>query len=163
MDDEQKLSNSSSNGDIVPVNQSSFNLDPIQVSLSEKMKLAKTPEEAKLYLDLIKERQQQIEQQEYTNFQLSESKNQVKYERKIRVYKESVSVTFSLISIVLGIVTSTSIPLIAPLLIILGLIKPLGYSIGEVVELFKGLNEPLTKPSQENTDRQKLDSSESYK
>lgn len=163
MDDEQKLSNSSSNGDIVPVNQSSFNLDLIQVSLSEKMKLAKTPEEAKLYLDLIKERQQQIEQQEYTNFQLSESKNQVKYERKIRVYKESVSVTFSLISIVLGIVTSTSIPLIAPLLIILGLIKPLGYSIGEVVELFKGLNEPLTKPSQENTDRQKLDSSESSK
>jgi hypothetical protein len=142
MDDEQNLSNSPSNSDIVPVNSSESNIDLIQANLSEKLKLAKTPEETKRYLDLINQRQEQIRQQKYTDFQLSESKNQVKYERKIRVYKESVSVTFSLISIILGIVTSTSIPLIAPLLIILGLIKPLGYSIGEVVELFKGLNEP---------------------
>lgn len=162
MDDDQQLIPPSPSGDIVPVNQSSFNLDPIQVSLSEKMKLAKTPEEAKLYLDLIKERQQQIEQQEYANFQLSETKNQVKYERKIRVYKESVSVTFSLISIVLGIVTSTSIPLIAPLLIILGLIKPLGYSIGEVVELYKGLTDSR-KSSQREVNNQEVTSSEPQK
>lgn len=159
MDDEQNLSNSSSNGDITPIDSSLSNIDPIQASLSEKLKLAKTPEEAKRYLDLINQRQEQIRQQEYTDFQLSESKNQVKYERKIRVYKESVSVTFSVISIVLGIITITSIPLIAPLLIILGLIKPLGYSIGEVVELFKGLNEPPNL-SQGKTNKKKLNSSE---
>jgi hypothetical protein len=64
-----------SNGDIFPLKQSESNLDPIQSSLSGKMKLAKTPEKIQSYLNLIKQREERIQQREYRNFQLSEKKN----------------------------------------------------------------------------------------
>lgn len=145
MDDQQQ----SSKGDIFPIKQSESNLDPIQSSLSEKIKLEKTSEEVQSYLNLIKQREEQIQQREYRNFQLSEGTNQLKYDRKIAVYKESVAVVFSIISIVLGMLTIGSIPLIAPLLIILALIRPLGYSMGEVVEFFRGITESRNLPEEE--------------
>lgn len=172
MNDEQESLPSSSSRDIIPANQSSSNsgiipanqslssLDPIQASLYDKLKLAKTPEEAQSYLNLIQQRQEQIEQREYTNFQLSQGSNQIKYERKLGVYREIMSVVFSVAAIVLGLLTTRSIPLIAPLLIILGLIKPLGYSLGEVLELYRGLNQSR-KPPQGETPKQQPKSSES--
>jgi len=141
MDDEQQSLPPDSSGEIVPTNQSLPSLDPIQASLYEKLRLATTPEEAQSYLNLIKQREEQIQQKEYTDFQLLQSTNQINYERKFGVYRESTAVIFSLISIILGLLTTSSIPLISPLLIILGLIKPLGYSIGEVVELYRGLTQ----------------------
>jgi hypothetical protein len=141
MDDEQQSLPPDSSGEIVPTNQSLPSLDPIQASLYEKLRLATTPEEAQSYLNLIKQREEQIQQKEYTDFQLLQSTNQINYERKFGVYRESTTVIFSLISIILGLLTTSSIPLISPLLIILGLIKPLGYSIGEVVELYRGLTQ----------------------
>ena len=139
MDDEQRLLPSDPIRDIVPSNQFPPSLDPIQASLYEKLRLATTPEEVQSYLNLIKQREEQIQQKEYTDFQLLQSTNQINYERKFGVYRESTAVIFSLISIILG--TTSSIPLISPLLILLGLIKPLGYSIGEVVELSRGLTQ----------------------
>lgn len=154
MDDLQESIPPTPNGDIVPVKQSLSDLDPIKASLYNKIKLAKTPEETQNYLNLINQREQQIAQREYRNFQLSEGKNQIKYERKIAVYKESITVVFSIISIVLGMLTTNSIPLIGPLLILLGLIKPLGYSIGEVVELLGGLTESRKLPQGEATNNE---------
>lgn len=158
MDDDQQSLSSSSNGDIIPARLSSSGLDPIQVSLCDKLEAAENPEEVQAYLSLIKAREEQIRQKEYLDFQIAESKNQINYDRKLRVYKESVAVVFSIFAIILGIQTINSIPLIAPLIIILGLIKPLGYSIGEVLELYKGLTQPQ-KSSQGETTKQVIESS----
>jgi hypothetical protein len=88
-----------------------------------------------------------------------QSTNQINYERKFGVYRESTAVIFSLISIILGLLTTSSIPLISPLLIMLGLIKPLGYSIGEVVELYRG----LTRFEQSSRNKTKKEDKESSK
>ena len=161
MDDEQKSLSPASSGDIVPVNQLVSSLDPIQASLYEKMRLGETPEEVQSYLNLIKQREEQIEQIEYSNFQLSESKNQIRYERKIAVYRETIASVFSIISVILGILVTSSMPLVAPLLIVFGLIKPLGYSIGEVVELFRGLTEARKLPQGETTEKKQTPSESS--
>jgi hypothetical protein len=58
------------------------------------------------------------------------------------------------------LLTTTSIPLISPLLIILGLIKPLGYSIGEVVELYRGLTQ-FQQSSRNKTKKEAEKSSQS--
>lgn len=159
MDNEQKSLPAGPIGEIVPTNQPLPSLDPIQTSLYEKLRLAATPEEAQSYLNLIKQREEQIQQKEYTDFQLLQSTNQINYERKFGVYRESTAVIFSLISIILGLLTTSSIPLISPLLIMLGLIKPLGYSIGEVVELYRG----ITRFEQSSRNKTKKEDKESSK
>jgi hypothetical protein len=70
MDDEQQSLPPDPSGEIVPTNQSPLSLDPIQNSLYEKLRLAATPEETQSYLNLIKQREEQIQQKEYTDFQL---------------------------------------------------------------------------------------------
>jgi hypothetical protein len=142
MDNEQKSLPAGPIGEIVPTNQPLPSLDPIQTSLYEKLRLAATPEEAQSYLNLIKQREEQIQQKEYTDFQLLQSTNQINYERKFGVYRESTAVIFSLISIILG------------------LIKPLGYSIGEVVELYRGLTQ-FQQSSRNKTKKEAEKSSQS--
>ncbi len=121
MEDEPKSLANSLNSDIFALDKSKSSLDPIQASLYQRMELAKTPEETQGYLRLIEQRQRQLEQEKYTNFELSQRENQLKYERKLAVYREVIAVILSITAIVLGMLTIGSIPLIAPFLIILGL------------------------------------------
>ncbi len=143
-----------SSDEIVQINKSLSALDSVERNLYEKVKLAKTPKEAQNYLQLIEQRQAQIERKVFTEFQLEETKNQIKYDRKFAVYKEGLTTAFSVASIILGLSLTASMSLISPLLIILGVIKPLGYSINEVVELLRGLIES-TRTSKELSPNQK--------
>lgn len=127
---------------IIPVDNIQSSLDPIEEILYEKIKSATTPEETQNFLNLIEQRQTQLAQKKYTNFQLQESQNQINYERKLIRFQENIAITFSIIAIIVGIVLSLTdvMPLVSPLLIILGFIKPLGFTIKEVIELIISLS-----------------------
>ena len=127
---------------IIPIDSTQSSLDPIEEILYEKIKSAKTPEETQNFLDLIEQRQTQLAQKKYTNFQLQESQNQINYERKLVRFQENIAIAFSIIAIIIGISLSFTdvMPLVSPILIVLGFIKPLGFTIKEVIELIISLS-----------------------
>jgi hypothetical protein len=132
------------NREIVLNDQWQSHLDCIEKSLSEKIKAAKTPEEAQKYLNLIEQRQTQIERKKYADLQREEIKNQIIYERKVKIYQEIISITFTLISFVTGLSLIKVMPSVASLLIVLAVIaviKPLGYSMNKAVTLLNSLAE----------------------
>ncbi|MDJ0598151.1 MAG: hypothetical protein QNJ37_04845 [Crocosphaera sp.] len=127
---------------IIPVDNTQSSLDPVEEILYEKIKSAKTPEETQNFLNLIEQRQTQLAQKKYTNFQLQESQNQINYERKLIRFQDNIAITFSIIAIIVGIGLSFTdvMPLVSPLLIVLGFVKPLGFTIKEVIELMISLS-----------------------
>lgn len=141
MSEDLQPDNSQSKGELVPLNQPTSevaysgkqlsDLDSIKETMSERIKLAKTPEEMEKYLKLREEIQEQIEKEE-----------NAKLERKLLVITETRIIIASIVTVVIGWYLIRDLaPVVAPLLIILGLSKLLGYSSNEVSELLKGLTE----------------------
>ena len=107
--------------------------------LSEKFASAKTPEECATLISLRQEVQaldieaRRLEYAEKSaNIQLQEAK-QATFFQRIQQTVASIS------ALGIGVVLLQSYPLASLLFLILGLAKPLGYSLGEVNELLSGI------------------------
>jgi len=144
-------------GEIVSRNEQS-DLQSYKDTLSELFREAKTPEERKQILEMrekVHEQERKDAELAYSrdcaNAQLSEAQNQSNYSRGQQIVASTVAVG-------IGIYFMPSVPLVGTLFLIIGLTKPLGYSLSEVSKLLDRLQGLAGIPrdilSEENNKRQ---------
>jgi hypothetical protein len=135
---------SSSDSSIQPSEQS--DLLAINEYLTERIKSAKTPEEIREYLtlrDYVQSQALKQFEQETVKFKLQQAKDEIRFNRKLKVAREVRTLAASTVTTVIGLYLVANSPVFGAMLIILGLAKPLEYSLNEISDLFKNLSELL--------------------
>lgn len=120
--------------------ESLSNLEIYEEVLGQRFIRAGTAEECKEIILLSKEvqdlaiqRRREEEAQKLADRQLQDSIRSIQFQR-------TQQVVASVVSIGIGLYCLSTVPLAGLLLLILGLAKPLGYSLGEVGSLLDGFN-----------------------
>ena len=143
------------------LNQTSSDLAIISENLSKRIIKAieeQNPEEVQKWIDITKGFQAQIERQkkeEYAEIEVKESQNNTNFNRK----KEVISIFASIGAIAIGIWLYNYSSSFAPILILLGFVKLLGYSLKEIRDFFFS-NNISSLTSQKNLKSQKQDENE---
>jgi ABC-type multidrug transport system fused ATPase/permease subunit len=117
-------------------------LSDIQVykdTLAERFALAPTSEE----LDRLIQQRRKIQELDREASQLNYAKElakiQIQDAKQKAIFQRSQQVVASVVSIIIGLYCMQVFPLASLLFLVLGLARPLGYSLGEISELFGGL------------------------
>ena len=103
--------------------------------LAKRFALAKTPQEYALVIEDM----ERIHELDKRKRQLNHAEKLAESQLHKDIFQRNQQVVASVISVGIGICFIQAFPLAGLLIIILGLAKPLGYSLGEISELFDGL------------------------
>lgn len=103
--------------------------------LIEKLALAKTPEECEKVIRM----RQEVHELDRKERQLNYTQKSGDLHIQKDIFQRNQLVVASVISFGIGIYFIQSLPLAGLLFLILGLARPLGYSLGEIGDLFDGL------------------------
>lgn len=107
--------------------------------LAEKFALAKTAEECDRLIKVRQTIQELDRNNRQLNYTEQSAKAQLVETQQKATFQRRQQVIASVISVGIGIYFIQALPLAGLLFLILGLAKPLGYSLGEIGELFDGL------------------------
>ncbi len=103
--------------------------------LVERAEQSETPEELEKWIEL----RQEVHKLDRNNRQLNYTQQSAEFQFEKDIFQRRQQVIASVISVGIGICFIQTFPLAGLLIVILGLAKPLGYSLGEIGELFNGL------------------------
>ncbi|MCW6053624.1 hypothetical protein K4039_27130 [Lyngbya sp. CCAP 1446/10] len=108
-------------------------------TLAERFALAPTSEE----FDRLIEQRRKIQELDREASQLNYAKElgeiKIQDAKQKAIFQRSQQVVASVVSIIIGLYFMQAFPLASLLFVVLGLARPLGYSLGEISELFGGL------------------------
>jgi hypothetical protein len=108
-------------------------------TLAERFALAPTSEE----LDRLIQQRRKIQELDREASQLNYAKELAKIKiqdaKQKGIFQRSQQVVASVVSIIIGLYFMQAFPLASLLFLVLGLARPLGYSLGEISELLGGL------------------------
>mgnify|MGYP000019862666 FL=1 len=107
--------------------------------LAEKFALAKTAEEYDRVIKMREKIQELDRNHRQLNYTQQSADAQLFETKQKAIFQRSQQVVASVISVGIGIYFIQALPLAGLLFLILGLARPLGYSLGEIGELFDGL------------------------
>lgn len=108
-------------------------------TLGERFALAETAEECEKLIELRHKIQELDRDSRQLNYTQQSAEAQLQETQKKAVFQRRQQVVASVISVGIGIYFIQAFPLAGLLFMILGLARPLGYSLGEIGELFDGL------------------------
>jgi hypothetical protein len=107
--------------------------------LGEKFALAKTPEECERLIELRQKIQELDTDSRRLDYAEKSAEIQLQEAKQKALFQRSQQVVANVVSVGIGIYFIQAIPLAGLLFLILGLARPLGYSLGEISSLLDGL------------------------
>lgn len=134
---------SKSRGEIVPSNQTRSDLDDISQSLAERVRKEGNIEEIQKIVSVlssVEDLKAKRIQQEIVKLQAQEAKNEITFRRKLETTEIVGKKIFGAVGIGAGIYLISNAPLLAPLLIIIGLSGILDFQLKDVSELLLSMN-----------------------
>lgn len=139
-------------GEIIPSNQTSSDLDDIIQSLAERVKKEGNIEEIKKIVSVlssVEDLKEKRIKQEIVKLQAQEARNEITFRRKIETTEIVSKKVFGAVGIGVGVYLISNAPLLAPLLIIIGLSGILDFQLKDVSELLSNLNNNTSDLSEE--------------
>jgi hypothetical protein len=120
--------------EIIPADTSKTSsfFDEADSILSQRMAIAKTPEE----LDKVLDQRNKLLEIEYRRSQLKHAENSANRKLEEAKEKRRDRLAASIASVGIGLGIIPFFPMLSPFMIILGLTKPLGYSVTEISNKF---------------------------
>ncbi len=139
-------------GEITPSNPTSSDLDDISQSLAERVKKGENIEEIPKIISVlssVEDLKERRIKQEIVKSQAQEARNEIKFRRKIETTEIVSKKIFGAVGVGIGVYLISNAPLLAPLLIIIGLSGVLDFKIKDVSELLLNMNNNSSDLSEE--------------
>jgi hypothetical protein len=132
------LPNQSQSGAIVK-REAQSDIQVYKEILGERFALAKTAEECERLIELRQKVQELDTESRRLDYAEKSAEIQLQEAKQKALFQRSQQVVASIISVSIGIYFIQAVPLAGLLFLILGLARPLGYSLGEISSLLDGL------------------------
>jgi ABC-type multidrug transport system fused ATPase/permease subunit len=116
-------------------------------TLAERFALAPTSEELDRLIQQRRKIQELDREASQLNYEKELAKIQIQDAKQKAIFQRTQQVVASVVSIIIGLYFMQALPLASLLFLVLGLARPLGYSLGEISDLFGGLT-GFTKDSE---------------
>lgn len=107
--------------------------------LVEKFALAKTPEDSEKVIEMRQKIHELERKERQLNYTQQSAEVQLQKAQEKDIFQRNQQMVASFFSVGIGVLLIQSVPLAGSLFLILGLAKPLGYSLGEIGDFLDGL------------------------
>lgn len=144
---------SQSRGEITSSNSKSSDLENISQSLAKRIEKSEDIDEiAKIIsiLSSVEDVKEKRIKQEIVKSQREDNQNEIKFRRKIEISEIIRKNAFGVAGLAAGLLLISKAPLLAPLLIIIGLSGVLDFKLKDVSELLSNLNNNSSDFSEED-------------
>lgn len=144
---------SQSGGEITSSNPKSSDLESISSSLAKRIEKSEDIDEiAKIIsvLSSVEDLKEKRIKQEIVKSQREDTQNEIKFRRKIEISEIIKKNVFGIAGLSAGLLLISKAPLLAPLLIIIGLSGVLDFKLKDVSELLSNLNNNPSDLLEEN-------------
>ncbi|NJK69538.1 MAG: hypothetical protein HC941_26145 [Microcoleus sp. SU_5_3] len=132
------LPNQLQSGEIVK-QESQSDIEVYKEILSERFALAKTAKELDNLIELRQKVQELDKKARQLEYAQESAELQLKEAKQKAVFQRSQQVVSSIVAVGIGLYLIQFYPLASLLFLVLGLARPLGYSLGEIGELLGGM------------------------
>lgn len=133
------LPSQSSTSGVIVKRETQSDIQTYKEVLGERFALAKTAEECEKLIELRQKIQKLDTESRRLDYAEKSAEIQLQEAKQKSLYQRSQQVVASIISVCIGLYFIQAVPLAGLLFLILGLARPLGYSLGEISGLLDGL------------------------